>query len=213
MPGTAMKRGTLLQASHGYTSIAVAMGMFDTILFKKPLACPSCGAEITSLQTKDFECVLASYQIGSVLRGGSVHSGIIQETLWCDACNKAGRSPANSPVYLVVWHTVLAGVEQELAKAEARLAAVDRLDLIAWLDEAQRETDNWHRRYSKLHSDVARWHEHLTNPPGVEPADDEGKRQSPFRRLFSLPDEILNASDPLAAILAANQINAEEHGH
>ena len=100
------------------------MGMFDTIHFKKPLACPSCGAEITSLQTKDFECVLTSYQIGSVLRGGSVHSGIIKETLWCDACNKAGRSPANSPVYLVVWHTVLAGVAQELAQAEARLAAV-----------------------------------------------------------------------------------------
>ncbi|MBE2285010.1 MAG: hypothetical protein IAE77_16230 [Prosthecobacter sp.] len=187
--------------------------MFDTIHFKKPLACPSCGAEITSLQTKDFECGLTSYQIGSVLRGGSVHSGIIKETLWCDACHKAGRSPANSPVYLVVWHTVLAGVERELAKAEARLTAVDRLDLIAWLDEAQLEADRWHRRYSKLHSDVTRWHEHLTNPPGPEPADEEGKRQRAFRRLLSLPDEILNASDPLAAILAANQINSEEHGH
>ncbi len=184
------------------------MGMFDTIQFKKPLACPSCGAEITSLQTKDFECVLASYQIGSVLRGGTVHSGIIKERLWCDACNKAGRSPADSPVYLVVWHTVLAGVEQELAQAEARLAAVDRLDLIAWLDEAQLEADRWHRRFCQLHSDVTRWHEHVTNPPGAEPADDEGKRQRAFRRLFSLPDEILNAPDPLAAILAANQINA-----
>ncbi len=116
-------------------------------------------------------------------------------------------------MYLVVWHTVLAGVEQELAQAEARLCAVDRLDLIAWLDEAQLEADRWYRRYSKLHSDVTRWHEHVTNPPGAEPADDEGNRQQAFRRLFTLPDEILNAPDPLAAILAANQINAEEHGH
>lgn len=189
------------------------MGMFDTIHFKKPLACSSCGAEITSVQTKNFDCVLESYQIGSVLRGGNVHSGIIKETMWCDACHKAGRTPADSPVYLVVWHTVLAGVETELAKAEARLAAVDRLDLIAWLDEAQREADLWHRRYSKLHSDVTRWHEHLTHPPETVPEGEEGKRQRGFRRFFSLPDEILNAPDPLAAILAANQINAGEHGH
>lgn len=201
-----------MQASHGCTTIAVIMGMFDTIHFKKPLTCPSCGAEITSLQTKDFECGLTSYQIGSVLRGGNVYSGIIKETLWCDACNKVGRSPANSPVYLVVWHTVLAGMEQELAKAEARLAAVDRLDLIGWLDEAQREADLWHRRYSKLHSDVTRWLEHLAHPPGPEPADDVGKRQRAFRRLFSLPDEILNSPDPLAAILAANKITSEGHG-
>ena len=189
------------------------MGMFDTIHFKKPLACPSCGAEITSLQTKDFDCVLESYQIGSVLRGGSVHSGIIKETMWCDACHKAGRSQADSPVYLVVWHTVLAGVEQELAKAEARLATVDRLDLIAWLDEAQRETDRWHRRYCKLHRDVTRWHEHLAHPPEPVPAGEEGKRDRAFRRLFSLPDEILHSPDPLAAILAANPINAEEQEH
>ncbi len=188
------------------------MGMFDTIHFKKPLACPSCGAEITSLQTKDFECVLASYHVGSVLRGGAVHSGIIKDRLWCDACNKAGRSPADSPVYLVVWHTVLAGVEQELAQAEGRLAAVDRLDLIAWLDEAQLEADRWHRRFCQLHSDVTRWHEHLAHPPGPTPDDEEGRRERSFRRLFSLPDEILNALDPLAAILAANPIAAGEKG-
>ena len=188
------------------------MGMFDTSHFKKPLVCPSCGAEIATLQTKDFECVLASYHVGSVLRGGTVHSGIIKDRLWCDACNKAGRSPADSPVYLVIWHTVLAGVEQELVQAEARLAAVDRLDLIAWLDEAQLEADRWHRGFCQLHSDVTRWHEHLANPPGHAPADEEGKRQFAFRRLFSLPDEILNSPDPLAAILAAHPIAVDEHG-
>ena len=34
---------------------------------------------------------------------------------------------------------------------------------------------------------------------------EESERHRAFRRLFSLPDEILTAPDPLAAILAANK--------
>lgn len=184
--------------------------MFDTIHFKKPLICPVCGAEESSLQTKHFDSCMAHFKIGSVLSGSPVLIGIIKETLWCDACHKAGRHPAESPVYLIVWHSLLAGVEQDLAKAEARLAAVDRLDLIAWLDEAQREVARWSRSYRKLFSDVSRWHEHLTRPPEPEPAGAEAERHRAFRRLFSLPDEILAAPDPLAAILAANKQGSDD---
>ncbi|MFN0076014.1 MAG: hypothetical protein ACKVY0_06030 [Prosthecobacter sp.] len=179
--------------------------MFDTIHFKKPLICPDCGAEQSSLQTKDFDCCMLHFKIGSVLSGSTVLTGIIKDTLWCDACYKAGKRPADSPVYLIIWHSLLAGVEQDLAKAEARLAAVDRLDLIAWLDEAQREAARWSRNYHKLFSDVSRWHEHLTRPPEPERIGADAERQRAFRRLFSLPDEILTAPDPLAAILAANK--------
>ena len=181
------------------------MGMFDTIHVKKPLICPACGAEESSLQTKHFDNSMAHFKIGSVLSGSPVLIGIIKETLWCDACHKAGRQPAESPVYLIVWHSLLAGVEQDFANAEARLAAVDRLDLIAWLDEAQREAACWRRNYHKLFSDVSRWHEHLTRPPEPEPNGAEAERKRAFRRFFSLPDEILTAPDPLAAILAANK--------
>lgn len=181
------------------------MGMFDTIHLKKPLICPDCGAEDFSLQTKHFDSCMAHFKIGSVLSGSPVLIGIIKETLWCNACHKAGKQPAESPVYLVVWHSLLAGVEQNLAKAEARLASVDRLDLIAWLDEAQRDAARWSRHYHKLFSDVSRWHEHLTRPPEPEPAGPEAERHRAFRRFLSLPEEILTAPDPLAAILAANK--------
>ena len=181
------------------------MGMFDTIHVKKPLVCPACGAEESSLQTKHFDSCMEHFKIGSVVSGSPLLIGIIKETLWCGACHKAGRQSADSPVYLVIWHSLLAGVEQDLVKAEARLAAVDRLDLIAWLDEAQREAARWSRNYHKLFSDVSRWHEHLTRPPEPEPTGAESERHRAFRRLFSLPDEILTAPDPLAAILAANK--------
>ena len=187
------------------------MGMFDTIHLKVPLLCPSCEAEVRSLQTKEFDCIMAHFKIGSVLSSSPVLTGIIKDDLWCQACSDAGQ-PSDSPVYLVIWHSLLAGVEQDLAKAEARLAAVDRLDLIAWLDEAQHETARWRRHYHSLHHDVQRWHEHLARAAAPEPelTGEAAEKRRAFRRFFDLPEEILTAPDPLAAILARNKHADEE---
>ena len=186
--------------------------MFDTIHVKTPLICPTCGAEIRSLQTKEFASVMAHFKIGSLLRDSPVLTGIVKETLWCNACHSAKRDQTNPPVYLVIWHSILAGVEQDLAKAEARLAAVDRLDLIAWLDEAQRETARWRAHYYDLLRDVERWHEHLAraNEPEPELTGEAAERRRAVQRFFDLPEEILTAPDPLAAILARNKHADEE---
>ena len=188
------------------------MGMFDTIHVKTPLLCPTCGAEILSLQTKEMSDSMAHFKIGSVLRDSPVLTGILKETLWCDACHSAQREQTNPPVYLVIWHSILAGVAQDLVQAEARLAAVDRLDLIAWLDEAQRATARWHRHYHALHHDVQRWHEHLarTGAPVPEATGETAEHRRALQRLFDLPEKILTAPDPLAAILAANKHADEE---
>jgi hypothetical protein len=189
-----------------------SVGMFDTIHLAEPLVCPECGAEARSLQTKEFGAVMEHYRIGSVVSNGPVHTGIVKERLWCSACHDAG-CPGESPVWLVIWHTVLAGVEQELAKAEARLAAVDRLDLIGWLDEAQRESARWQRRYRGLFNDVRRWHENLVRPREFTPQDEDDASAEPRRaiaRFFDLPDEILNSPDPLGAILAQHEHSDDE---
>lgn len=187
------------------------MGMFDTIHVKTPLICPACGAEVRSLQTKEFDCVLAELKVGTVLPGSSVHTGIIKDFLWCDACHKAGN-PGDSPVYLVVWHSILAGVEQDLAKAESRLAAVDRLDLIGWLEEAQRDADRSRREFWGFYNDITRWHEHLARAAEPEPTGENAERARAFRRFFDLPEEILTAPDPLAALLAKHKPKADEPG-
>lgn len=189
------------------------MGMFDTIHLEAPLRCPVCGAEQHSLQTHAFEDVMAHLRIGSRV-GGSVLSGIMSETLWCSPCHKANR-PGSSPVYLVIWHSVLAGVEQDLARAEARLASVDRLDLIGWLDQAQQEERKWKRKFFGLRSDVTRWHEHLDRQANPEPpregeTAEQAARREAWRGIWRLPDEILNAADPLAAILEKNKAENDE---
>ena len=150
---------------------------------------------------------MAHFKIGSVLTGSPVLMGIVKETLWCDACHQSGRQQSDSPAYLVIWHSVLAGVEQDLAQAEARLSAIDRLDLIGWLDEAQREAARWRRHYHDLHHDVQRWHEHLARAAAPEPEATAvpAEPRRALQRFFDLPEEILTAPDPLAAILAANQ--------
>jgi len=78
-----------------------------------------------------------------------------------------------------------------------------------WLDEAQREAARWRRNFYGLRSDVSRWHKHLTRPAEPEPFGENAERVRAFRRLFDLPEEILNAPDPLAAILERN-IHADE---
>lgn len=177
------------------------MGLFDTIHLKAPLICPTCGAEELRLQTHELGDSMTEYRIGSVVTQTSVLTGIVKETHFCSACHKAER-PADSPVYLVIWHSVLAGVEQDLAKAEERLGSVDRLDLIGWMDEAQVETRRWKRLYCHFRSDIERWNEHLARAAAPELEDtDDRKRLRAFSRIWDLPEEILSAPDPLAALL------------
>ncbi len=190
--------------------------MFDTIHLKPALLCPICGAEQHTLQSKAFGETMAHYEVGAVLRGSPVLHGILQETLWCRSCQDAERT-SESPVFLVIWYSVLAGVEQDAAKAEARLAAIDRLDLIGWLDSAQGEAADWHRRFHALYHDVKRWHAHLARrpaePPTAAEADDpQAERRRGWQRLFDLPEEILHAPDPLAAILARHKPEDRENG-
>jgi hypothetical protein len=189
------------------------MGMFDTIHLEFPLVCPACGGQEHSFQTHAFEDVMADYRIGSLVRGG-VLTGIVQERFWCSACHKEGVS-TESPVYLVIWHSILAGVEQDAERAEARMASVDRLDLIGWLDEAQRNETRWKRHFYRLFTDVSRWSEHLAREKNPEPAPEgetgeQAKRHEAFARLWRLPEEILSAPDPLAAIIEKNKPGPDE---
>ena len=151
----------------------IRMGMFDTIYLDKAIACKTCGADILDFQTKEFDSCMNHYRIGSVLSGSRVLSGIIKDEAYCQACSDAKRH-AWTDVYMVVWHTIFAGVETEESKAQTRLASVDRLDLVQWIAEAQKKEEQWQRRFFSLHNELRRWHE-----PFAKPAKE--------RDFFSLP--------------------------
>lgn len=189
------------------------MGMFDTINLKSPLVCPACGRKEHTHQTHAFEDVMATYTIGSVVRGG-VLSGIVEDRLGCSDCYKAGKKE-DSPVYLVIWHSVLVGVEQDLSLAEARLTGVDRLDLIGWLDEAQCDRNRWKRRFHGLFNDVLKWHDHLESEKNPEPppegeSEEQTQRRKSIAKFLGLSDEILATPDPLAAIIEKHTPKQDE---
>ncbi|MFW5836270.1 MAG: hypothetical protein ACOCVK_02560 [bacterium] len=186
------------------------MGLFDTIVLDPPMKCPHCGSAF-SLQTKHFDRAMLTYRIGSIISGSPALSGIFPEELYCETCRRADREHVKA-VYLVVWHTILAGVELSEADAEARLASVDRVDLIRWLDESQNAEREWQQRFWGLYRDVHQWHEHVRREANRAGADDDVPAPLPRRlsALWRLPQEILDSPDPLAAILEQHRRSNDE---
>jgi hypothetical protein len=177
------------------------MGMFDTIYLDKAIACKTCGADILDFQTKEFDSCMNHYRAGSVLLGSRVLSGVIKDEAYCRACSDAKRH-AWTDVYLVVWHTILAGVETEESKAQARLASVDRLDLVQWIAEAQKNEQQWRRRFYSLHNELRRWHRYVEDQKKPqEPESESNKRLRVLRSIWSPSEEIKTAADPIGKIL------------
>lgn len=178
--------------------------MFDTIHFEKPIPCPECGEEISSVQTKEFESLMGNYHVGNLVCGSSVLKGIVKEELWCDACYKAKRE-SRHPIYLVIWHSILAGVETTEEAAEQRLASVDRLDLVGWLDEAQRSASTWRSRFFRLLGDLEKWQTHLESQASPE----ANEKERLWLAILKLPDEILQSKDPLKSLLTQHREDAK----
>lgn len=192
------------------------MGLFDTVIVDPPFLCDRCGATL-EIQTKEFDPGMSTYRIGSIISSSPVIAGVVKDSLFCSACHSAGRT-ASDPLYFVIWHHILAGVERTEEAALARLASVDRLDLIAWLDQAQRGEREWRQRFRRFYRDVELWHEHLehenaqlaaASAPGETDGDSEAPARAPFR-FFQLSDEILNSPDPLAEILSQHKEHSPE---
>ena len=190
------------------------MGMFDTIYLDKAIACKTCGADILDFQTKEFDNCLNHYRIGSVLAGSRVLLGVIKDEAYCQACSDAKRH-AWTDVYLVVWHTILAGVETEESKAQTRLASVDRLDLVQWIAEAQKKEEQWQRKFFSLHHELRRWHEYVEDQKKPqEPESDDNKLGRTLRSIWKPSEEITTAADPIGKILElhAPKKNEEDPG-
>ena len=186
------------------------MGMFDTIYLDKAIACKTCGADILVFQTKEFDNCLNHYRIGSVLAGSRVLSGVIKDEAYCQACSDAKRH-AWTDVYLVVWHTILAGIETEESKAQTRLASVDRLDLVQWIAEAQKKEEQWQRRFFFLHHELCRWHEYVEDQKKPqEPESDDNKLGRTLRSIWKPSEEITTAADPIGKTLELHAPNKNE---
>lgn len=180
------------------------MGLFDTVHLPEPLRLPGCDEPVTEVQTKVFGNLMEDYVVGSVIQHSPVLIGVVEETIWCRP-KLQGTQGTTHPVYFTIWHGILAGVYLDRAEAEARLRTVDRADLIAWLDEAQKKSRAWRGRYRSLFADVREWQERQQD------TEEKAENEKSFRRLLRrLPDEIIQTPDPLAAILDLHRKKEDE---
>ena len=187
-----------------FSKFLSAMGLFDTVHFPEPLEVPGCDELVTEVQTKQFGNLMQNYRVGSFLQESPVLIGVVEDSIWCKP-KVEGEKGTTHPVYFAIWHRILAGVYLDSSRAEDRVRTVDRLDLITWLDEAQRKTLSWQRRYHGLFRDVAEWQERQHE------SQEEGNEKDSLRRIWRrLPDEVLQSSDPLAAILALHREKEKE---
>lgn len=177
------------------------MGLFDTVKLSDPLKIPGFAKLVSEFQTKEFGSAMRVYTIGSLLPESPVHYGIVKEQLW--EPSKENENGITQTIYLVIWHHILAGVYLEAQKAEERLRTVDRLDLIRWLDQAQRKAHRSQRRYQKFHHTVSNYHQHLKRS--------SEEKETPFDFLWRLPEEILNDPDPLGKILEREEQKETEN--
>lgn len=175
------------------------MGLFDTIHFPEPLHVPGFSRPVTETQTKLFANAMRNYSVGSILPEAPVLIGVVEDFIWC-APEPGEHEGKQHPIYFAIWHRVLAGIYLDAQAAQQRLHSVDRLDLVEWLDSAQNDAQKWKQRYWRLLSDIKALHRHQSEP---EPSEES---ENAIRRfMMRLPDEILRADDPLAALLEMHQ--------
>jgi hypothetical protein len=168
------------------------MGMFDTIVFPAPIACPGCRAPVPSTQSKDLGQALATYRVGDVVAECPVVTGVLEERLWCQACHASDHK-----VFVTIWHSLITGVYRDASEAEAHLLSVDRADILNHLVVHQRERWRLRRILGSLVSLLGTYTEYLA-------ADDKDAfLEQPFGG-FSRSElkDYLGQKDPLASIVA-----------
>lgn len=182
------------------------MGLFDTIIFPKPFACPACGAEWTSTQTKAFENLMQTYQVGDLVSGTRFSSGILDEEVYCSKCKKF-----RGPVHVVIKYRVIVGIVADQEAAEHLLVRFGGGDWhLLYLDLYER----YCRVRNQLHvlkQRVATYDHYLREPPEIQAhvlaPRDEDQSQAPKETLrlipyLSLREALRDPEGPLAHFLA-----------
>jgi hypothetical protein len=179
------------------------MGMYDTIIFARPIPCSKCGAEIRSDQIKAFDCALHEYRIGDCIAHAE-EIRVVSDELYCEECKAY-----TTHYYLAVHRGVLVGIEQEREAAELLLRSFNFEKLLLWyhdLYHKRQRTLADNRRAAAFMRNVCEWF-----GGGYDKLAPEDE---PIRRwLFIWDRKLLEQSEtPLAALRHFLSERAAEEG-
>jgi len=86
------------------------MGMFDTIIFEKPIVC-ECGNKIESTQIKEFECMMDTYHVGDMIPSAPMFA-LFEEWEYCSKCK------ATIEFYVACSYSIYLGVYSSYKEAK-----------------------------------------------------------------------------------------------
>ena len=124
-------------------------GMFDTIVFDKPIKCPNCNYEIVDTQTKSFNNTLQIYEIGDKIEDFA-NDGVFKESYYCFNC----KSFDIGDVYFVVLHGILIGIEFTNEEGIEKLRNFDYKDLLSVFNRMNEKFITEKTRYRNFISDI-----------------------------------------------------------
>ena len=181
------------------------MGLYDTILFPKPIPCIGCSAPQESTQSHELGENLDTYGVGDVVAHCPVLTGILEERLYCGNCRRSDQK-----VFITIWHCLITGVFADQEEAERRLLEVDRADILNHLIRHQKEEKRLQRLLDSALSVVSEYAEY------AKAEDKEAFFSRPFAAIgLSGFKEQLHLEDPLAGIVThfRVQMGTSGQGH
>ena len=142
------------------------MGMFDTIIFPRPIKCSVCGKEYTSTQTKQFENLMIHYEVGDVLPGTFI-TGIIEETLFCShELLKEEKGPSSTQsVYVAIWHNILIDVAKTYEDADRKVRSFGTGDLYLLYQNLHKKRNHFRVKSNRVVNWCKEYAEYLSLSP------------------------------------------------
>lgn len=129
------------------------MGLYDTIIFPRPIKCRECGEEHLSTQTKQFENIMREFKVGDFVET-QVLTGIIEDDFLCEHKEKEGENLTKpyytQNIYYVVWHRILVDVCETQEQAEQRLRTFGLGELYFLYEQLHGERNDFETKYRKL---------------------------------------------------------------
>lgn len=137
------------------------MGIYDTIIFDKPIICPTCGDIIKNIQTKELDPSMSYYRKGDYIQG--ILDKLFKEEVFCW---KEKKVLEDIPIYITIKKGILVGIERTYEDA-IKTAENFEEKIYQFLIDNYKEKVKVKRNFNQLTNDIYHlkdYYEKFTNP-------------------------------------------------
>jgi len=138
--------------------------LYDTILFPRPIACPTCGKLYYKTTTRQFNNSMVTYEVGDLLPT-HVSDDIVEGRYGCD--HGVGGNPENIEfftVYFVIYHKMLIDVVVTPEEGRKKQDSFGFEDLLLLYEGIYKERNDFKEKYVHLKKRMQTYANYLKLP-------------------------------------------------